>query len=247
MTRLEAVIATPHIADNDDMKGPIMIDLNAIRTQVNEALVVGLERARDGHFGYVRGSRSRFLLQDEINSIALDAVKKAYAFNVVDLPGYAAEFPDFLTSKIEGGNLGDKLADALAIHIANNAVEQARNTVLRSNMPSAPQDIIADIEATIELISDLGYHANANILARSARLATEEPSADSYRAVMEDALVKADEIRKLVYKLDIGDPPRASLSAKIYRHLTEAADQIEFILRTEPETVLKQDIAAPSI
>jgi hypothetical protein len=228
-------------------KGHSVIDLQDIQTKVNEALTAGLERARSGHFGNVRGARSRFLLQEEVNWIALDTVKTAYAFTVNDLPAYVANFPDLLTTEIEGGSVGERLAEALSRHIAHNAAETARDAVLQSNMPLTPQDILADIEATIELVSDLGPHASANILARSVQRATDEPSVEHYRIVVEDALVKADEIRKLVYKLDIADPPRASLSGKIYRHLTEAADQIDFIIRTAPETAFEQTASAPSI
>lgn len=121
------------------------------------------------------------------------------------------------------------------MHLAKNAAEKAQGTVLATNMPVSPQDVMADVEDTLKLAQDLGPYNTSHSLARAVQVCTEEPSTESYRAVAMEAAVLADSSRKLVYKLDIGDPPRAILSGQIYRRLLEAADQIEFMLKTEPQ------------
>jgi hypothetical protein len=212
-----------------------MIDLDAIQTAVDSTLKAELEKARAGRTGHVRGSRSRFLLQEEITHFARTAVKEAYSFNIADLPAYVTDFPDLLTIKIGGGPIGYTLAEALAIHLARNAAETARQSVLATNIPASPQDVLADIEETLKLASDLGPYNTSHSLARAVKLCTEEPSVENYRALAMEADVLSDASKKLVCKLDIGDPPRAILAGQIYRRLLEAADQIEFMLKIEPE------------
>jgi hypothetical protein len=212
-----------------------MIDLKEIQATVDAALKSELEKARAGRAGHVRGSRSRFLLQDEISLFVKAAVKDAYSFDIADVPEYAARFPDFLTMELGSGPLANTLLNALITHIARNAVANAQGGVLATNMPVTPQDILTDIEDTLKLANDLGPHNRSNILSRSLRICFEEPSVSTYRAVAMDAAVLADTCRKLVYQLDIGDPPRAILAGQIYRRLLEAADQIEFALNIEPE------------
>jgi hypothetical protein len=235
MTLLEAVTRALHIQGNQFREGECMIDLQAIQTVVDTALKAELEKARAGRAGHVRGSRSRFLLQEEITHFVKTIVKDTYSFDIADVPEYAAMFPDFLTVEIESGPLAHTLANSLITHIARNAATNAQDGVLATNTPAAPQDILADIEDTLKLASDLGPHNRSNILSRSLRICFEEPSVDAYRAVAMDAAVLADTCRKLVYQLDIGDPPRAILAGQIYRRLLEAADQIEFALNVEPD------------
>jgi len=212
-----------------------MIDLNAIQVAVDTTMKAELDRARSGRAGYVRGSRSRFLLQEEIENFARAAVKEAYSFDIADLPSYVTDFPDFLLTERETGPLGETLAQALILHLAKNAVEKAQNTVLIANTPVSPQDVMADVEDTLKLITDLGPYNTSHSLSHAVRACNEEPSVETYRAVAMEAAVLSDASRKLVYKLDIGDPPRAILAGQIYRRLLEAADQIEFMLKMEPE------------
>lgn len=211
-----------------------MIDLETIQDAVEAKLKSELDNARAGRAGYVRGSRSRFLLQEEIAHFATAAVNDAYRFDIADVPEYAQRFPDFLTGEIESGPLGTSLSKALIAHIAKIAVATAQSGVLTTNTPVAPQDVLADIEDTLKLAVDLGPHNRSNILTRTLRSCLEEPSVDTYQHVAMDAAWLADTCRKLIYYLDIGDPPRAILAGQIYRRLLEAADQIEFLLKVEP-------------
>ena len=211
-----------------------MIDLRTIQDAVDTTLKFEFEKARAGQAGYVRGSKSRFLLQEEIAQFAMAAVNEAYRFDIADVSEYAQRFPDFLTVETEAGLLGTSLSRALIAHIAKNAVAIAQGGVLATNIPVAPQDILADIEDTLKLAADLGPHNRSNVISRSLKTCLEEPSVDAYQHVAMDAAWLADTCRKLTYHLDIGDPPRAILAGQIYRRLLEAADQIEFLLTVEP-------------
>lgn len=221
-----------------------MIDLNAIQAVVDTTLKAELEKARSGRAGFVRGSRSRFLLQDEIANFARTAVKEVYSFNVADLPAYVAEFPDFLSMESEKGPVGATLAEALIVHLAKNASEKSQRTILATNMPVSPHDVLADLDDTLKLAADLGPHNTSHSLSRALNRCTEEPSLETYRSVAMEADVLSDSSMKLAYKLDIGDPPRAILAGQIYRRLLEAADQIEFMLKTEPGNIFATEPAA---
>lgn len=211
-----------------------MIDFQAIQATVDTTLKSELEKARAGRAGYVRGSKSRFLLQEEIAHFAKTAVKTAYTFDISDVSDYAAQFPDFLTMEIESGSIEHTLSNAVINHMAKNAALKAQGSVLATNMPVSPQDILADIEDTLKLADDLGPHNRSNVLSRTLRHCLEEPSVEAYRHVAMDAAWLADTCHKLTYQLDIGDPPRAILAGQIYRRLLEAADQIEFVLNIGP-------------
>ncbi|TLX15991.1 hypothetical protein [Rhizobium sp. MHM7A] len=221
-----------------------MIDLNAIQAAVDTTLKAELEKARSGRAGYVRGSRSRFLLQEEIAGVARTAVKEAYNFNIADLPAYVADHPDFLSMEREKGPVGVTLAEALIVHLAKNAAEKSQRTVLATNMPVSPHDVLADLEDTLKLAADLGPHNTSHSLARANDRCMEEPSVETYRSVAMEAAVLSDSSRKLAYKLDIGDPSRAILAGQIYRRLLEAADQIEFMLEIEPDDTFTREPAA---
>jgi hypothetical protein len=214
-----------------------MIDLDAIQEAVDATLRAELENARAGRAGYVRGSRSRFLLQAEISAFAQSTVRETYRFDIADLPAYVEAFPDFLSTEREKGSIGTTLADALIAHMAKNATEKAKHSVLATNMPASPQDVLADIEDTLKLAADLGPYNTSNSLAHAIKRCNEEPSVETYRTMAIEADTLADVSRRLTYKLDIGDPPRAILAGQIYRRLLEAADQIAFMLNTMPEDV----------
>lgn len=224
-----------------------MLDLGAIQNAVEIALRKELMRAREGGIVNVRGAVSRFLLQEEIAMAARTAVNVAYCFDIKDIPAYATMFPDFLSIKNDEGTLGDTIWDSMISHLTKNAIEKAQNTVLITNMPTSPFDILADIEETIALSSDLGPLNKSAILERCVAACYEEPSVEAYRRVALNAEQLSAICRKMTYELDIADPPRAILSGKIHRRLAEAADQITFLLKSEPVETFEKQMTALAV
>ncbi len=211
-----------------------MINLGEIQTAVDTALKNELQRARAGRIGHVRGSVSRFLLQEEITSIAKAAVNSAYDFDIRDLSTYADMHPDFLLMETNEGPLKDILLTCLVDHITKKGVEKAQSSVLLTNMPVSPQDVLADIEDTIALAADLGSLNKSRILQDCVTSCYEEPSVEAYDRVAMHTEQLAAISKKMTFELDIADPPRAYLAGTIYRRLSEAADQLRFMLKAEP-------------
>lgn len=224
-----------------------MINLGEIQTAVDTALKNELQRARAGRIGHVRGSVSRFLLQEEITSIAKAAVNSAYDFDIRDVSTYAYMHPDFLSMETNEGPLKETLLTCLVDHIAKNAVEKAQSSVLLTNMPVSPQDVLADIEDTIALAADLGSLNKSRILQDCVTSCYEEPSVETYQRVKMHAEQLSSICKTMTYELDIADPHRAYLAGTIYRRLAEAADQLDYILKFDSAETFKFKDSALSI
>lgn len=224
-----------------------MFDLDEIQNAVDAALKKELERARAGRVVYVRNSVSRFLLQDEIAEFTRDAVSAAYRFDIKDVPVYAEMFPDFLSVQNYEGTLGNTIKDSMIAHMTKNAVERANSTILLTNMPVSPLDVLADIQDTIALSSDLGPLNKSTILDRCVEACYEEPSVETYQRVAMHTAQLSEICRKMTYELDIADPQRACLSGQLYRRLLEAADQINFLLKSEPPAAFERQPSALAV
>lgn len=215
-----------------------MIDIENIQVAVHAKLVERLNDIQRGRVYFERGAKARFLLQEEIQDVALAAVNDVYRFEYQDLLEYAKSRPDIMSVKIEGGELGTQIEQTLRIHLARRAVDEALNTL--PLMPVSPFDILADVEQTISDYMEPIRHAHTGTLKSNIAACWDERTVESFSRVWLHTKNQATEMRALMHKLDIADPPTACQAAQAWRRLTEAADQLGYVLRSD------LDLSAPT-
>lgn len=210
-----------------------MIDLDFIQSQVNNALADAMKQVKDGPLGFGRGSRARFLLQSEVQKIAFDTVSAHYDFFPRDFPDYVSKHPDVLTATVENGPLGKGIEEAVRMHMATKAIENA-SAILAANTPASPTDILADIEDTLTNHVVNVRSAYREPTHRALQACYDEPSSETYYDLYAKTFELAAQMKHLMWSLDIADPPTADVAGRCWRRLQEAADQIDHLLHRHP-------------
>jgi hypothetical protein len=206
-----------------------IIDLAPVMAITQNSLDRVAVAIRNCSRGMLRGDRAapaRHVLVAEARAIVKDEIARNLSVEPIDLVGYISLYQDALDVDVSGGTLGSAIEYAVKSAVEEEVMNDIHPLLVEARQNRTLDALAADISEIRTEILDLIPTISSHRLRRLVDEAMEDRDGANLMELSEELDRVANDLRTLIHRLDIADPPPADYAGRGRRRLLEASDFI---------------------
>ena len=207
-----------------------MFDADMLSQGAMARVEAAIQRCRDGGLRGDRGSQAHALLLEEARLLVEDHLREAFVFDPEDFPAYVRTFPAILSDHVDARDLAGMISEAVRRRIMEALADNLIETVHGQRRHETLADVISLLDEgfrdTLDPIRQFHDHRLKSIMTECR----DNPSRDNLKELAAELEQHAADLRTLIHRLDIADPPTADYAGRGRRLLLESADIIDLNL-----------------
>jgi hypothetical protein len=211
-----------------------MINIAHMNLAIQSMVAERTSAAANGRITFERAAKARFLITREIEEVALSVICKLAPFDIITFTEYLRAQPELLAAQTGDSNFQAEFERIVHEHIFGHAINWLFETEDFACRPHAIVDVLADIKLTASNFVELIPGTNTNYLYRYVDDFLADPHKENYGRIFNAVGECKSEMHRLVFKLDIANPPGACAAAQAWRRMVEIEDQLRHLSKTIP-------------
>ncbi|NTF18113.1 hypothetical protein G6L37_06820 [Agrobacterium rubi] len=208
-----------------------MFDVDGLKDGSIAKVEAAIARCRDGSFTGDRAARASAVLIDEAQAIAARHLCDAFRFDAGDFAAYVQAFPS-LPEFHGSGDIEQAVVEGVHWHIMLELESEITDVLLEQYPSPSLAELLLKLEAgisgTLNLIPQFGGYR----LERAMQACRDGADSATLWELHDELGSQADQMRSLIHRLDIADPPTADYAGRGRRLLLEARDLIALVEKT---------------
>lgn len=196
----------------------------AITQNSLDRVAVAIQNCSRGTLRGDRAAPARHVLVAEARAIVKDEIARNLSVEPIDLVGYISLYVGALDVDVSDGTLGSAIEYAVKSAVEDEVMNDIHLLLVDARQDRTLDALAAEIFEVRTEILDLIPAISSHRLCRLVDEAVEDRDGANLMELSEELDRVADELRALVHRLDIADPPTADYAGRGRRRLLEASD-----------------------
>ncbi|NTF16856.1 hypothetical protein G6L37_00255 [Agrobacterium rubi] len=206
-----------------------MLNIDRLFGAASEKVDDEIQYCKQGRRRGDRAAPARYLLESEARQVVEELVARSYVFDVSDIAEYSAMLPDLLDTEVLAGDLRSVISKAIQQNIIDDLMRGVVQQLLLQRRDDGLDQLLDDIEKTIEVVDAVNPYGTRRLSFLSADLRDKRDLVATLD-MEQELLRQAEEMRVIINRKDIADPPSADWAGRGRRLLLEAADHIKLLI-----------------
>jgi hypothetical protein len=211
-----------------------MINIAHMNLAIRSMIAERTSAATNGRITFERAAKARFLITREIEEVALTVISKLAPFDIITFTEYLRAQPELLAAPTSDSNFQAEFERIVHEHILRHAINWLFEIEDFACRPHDIGNVLADIKLTASNFVELIPGTNTNYLYRYVDDFLADPHKESYARICNVVGECKSEMHRLVFRLDIANPPGACAAAQAWRRMVEIEDQLRHLSKTIP-------------
>lgn len=207
-----------------------MFDIDDLRSEGIAKVEATIERCRAGNMTGDRAARAAVVLLAEAQTIVSRHLRDAFKFDPNDFPAYVDAFPT-LPAFTGSGDIAQSVTEGVKWHLLRTMENELSDLILAQHGERRLPELLDGLETAISGTLDLITQFRGYRLERAMQACRDNADEEALGELRDELGRQAEELRSLIHRLDIADPPTADYAGRGRRLLLEARDLVDLTLK----------------